>query len=80
MCGRYGLNHPHPVLTDWYRASSMPEFKPRYNIAPTMDIIAVRETESGRIGSTMRWGLIPYWAKDTKKTAGDEQCQGGDNR
>ncbi|SEP42897.1 SOS response-associated peptidase [Nitrosovibrio sp. Nv6] len=38
MCGRYGLNHPHPVLTDWYRASFMPELKPHYNIAPTMDV------------------------------------------
>ncbi|WP_025040050.1 SOS response-associated peptidase [Nitrosospira briensis] len=67
MCGRYGLNHSHPVLTDWYRASYIPELKPRYNIAPAMEILAMRETEPGRIGSTMRWGLIPHWAKDTKK-------------
>lgn len=67
MCGRYGLNHPHTVLTDWYRASFMPELKPRYNIAPTMEILAVRETERGHAGSMMRWGLIPYWAKDAKK-------------
>ncbi|SCY39368.1 SOS response-associated peptidase family protein [Nitrosospira sp. Nsp13] len=57
MCGRYGLNHPHPVLKDWYRASIMPELKPRYNIAPTMEILAVLETEDSRIGSMMRWGI-----------------------
>lgn len=68
MCGRYGLNHPDPVLADWYRASSMPELKPRYNIAPTMDILTVRETASSRIGSMMRWGLIPFWAKDLKRS------------
>jgi putative SOS response-associated peptidase YedK len=45
----------------------MPEFRPRYNIAPTMDILTVRETASSRIGSMMRWGLIPFWAKDLKK-------------
>jgi putative SOS response-associated peptidase YedK len=67
MCGRYGLNHPDPVLADWYRASSMPELKPRYNIAPTMNILTVRETASSRIGSMMRWGLIPFWAKGLKK-------------
>jgi putative SOS response-associated peptidase YedK len=67
MCGRYGLNHPHPVLKDWYRASIMPELKPRYNIAPTTDILVIREGESSRIGSMMRWGLIPFWAKDLKK-------------
>jgi len=67
MCGRYGLNHPDPVLADWYGASFMPELKPRYNIAPTMEILAVRDTDSGRRGSMMRWGLIPYWIKDMKK-------------
>lgn len=67
MCGRYGLNHPHPVLTDWYRATSMPELKPRYNIAPTMEILAVRETEDSRIGSMMRWGIIPHWATAGKR-------------
>jgi putative SOS response-associated peptidase YedK len=66
MCGRYGLNHPHPVLADWYRAS-MPELKPRYNIAPTMDILTVRDTVRGREGSVMLWGFIPYLAKDAKK-------------
>lgn len=67
MCGRYGLNHPDPVLADWYRASSMPEFRPRYNIAPTMDILTVRETGRGRTGSMMHWGLIPFWTKDLKR-------------
>ena len=67
MCGRYGLNHPDPVLAEWYRASSMPELKPRYNIAPTKEILAIRDTDSGRKGSMMRWGLIPYWIKDVKK-------------
>ncbi|SET64066.1 Putative SOS response-associated peptidase YedK [Nitrosospira multiformis] len=67
MCGRYGLNHPDPVLTEWYHASFMPELKPRYNIAPTMEILAIRDTDSGRMGSMMRWGLIPYWIKDVKK-------------
>ena len=45
----------------------MPEIEPRYNIAPTTDIVVVRDGENGRMGSLMRWGLIPYWANDTKK-------------
>jgi putative SOS response-associated peptidase YedK len=67
MCGRYGLNHPHYELSDWYGVSPIPELKPRYNIAPTMKILTVRDTERGREGSMMRWGLIPSWARDTKK-------------
>jgi putative SOS response-associated peptidase YedK len=66
MCGRYGLNHSRPVLADWYKAS-MPEFTPLYNIAPTARVLAVRKTGEDRIGSMMRWGLIPFWAKDLKK-------------
>ncbi len=40
----------------------MPELRARYNIAPMMDILTVRETENGRIGLMMRWRLIPNWA------------------
>ena len=54
-------------MRDWYLASAMPEFDPRYNIAPTTNIVVIREGEEGRAGSMMRWGLIPWWAKDTKK-------------
>jgi putative SOS response-associated peptidase YedK len=63
MCGRFGLNHPHPVLADWYRVAFIPELVPRYNIAPPMDIPVIRTTDRGREGSIMRWGFIPYWAK-----------------
>lgn len=45
----------------------MPELKPRYNIAPTMEILAVLETEDSRIGSMMRWGIIPHWATGGKR-------------
>jgi putative SOS response-associated peptidase YedK len=45
----------------------MPEFAPLYNIAPTARVLTVLETGEGRIGSLMRWGLVPYWAKDRKK-------------
>lgn len=41
---------------------------PVYTWKPTMDIPVVRDTDSGRIGSMIRWGLVPFWAKDLKKT------------
>lgn len=67
MCGRFGLNYPRSTLQDWYGVSAMPEIEPRYNIAPTTNVLVVRDGESGRMGSLMHWGLIPYWAKDTKR-------------
>jgi len=37
----------------------------RYNIAPTQQIAAVRDNESGvRELVMLRWGLVPFWAKD----------------
>jgi putative SOS response-associated peptidase YedK len=42
------------------------DWEPRYNIAPTQQIPVVRQDhkEPIRHASMMRWGLIPYWAKD----------------
>lgn len=67
MCGRFALAYPRSSLTDWYHAVSIPEIEPRYNIAPTDDILVIRDSDQGRAGSTMGWGLIPHWVKDTKK-------------
>jgi len=41
-------------------------FEPRYNIAPTQEILAVRaEAKTGnREAAMLRWGLIPSWSKD----------------
>jgi putative SOS response-associated peptidase YedK len=47
-------------------ARQLPLFQPRYNIAPTQDILVIRaEAKSGeREAALLRWGLIPVWAKD----------------
>jgi len=37
---------------------------PRYNIAPTQPVVVVRQGPKGRELLPMRWGLIPWWAKD----------------
>jgi putative SOS response-associated peptidase YedK len=67
MCGRFALAYPRSSLIDWYHAASMPEIEPRYNIAPSTDILVVRDSANGREGVMMRWGLIPHWVKDTQK-------------
>jgi putative SOS response-associated peptidase YedK len=40
-------------------------FDPRYNIAPTQDVVVVRaDADTGRrAASMMRWGLLPSWTK-----------------
>ena len=65
MCGRYALHtNPHVVALQFGLAMD-PDFKARYNVAPSSNILIVREDpEKGRAADLYRWGLIPAWAKD----------------
>jgi putative SOS response-associated peptidase YedK len=42
------------------------DWEPRYNIAPTQPVPAIRQhpKESVRQISLMGWGLIPHWFKN----------------
>ena len=39
---------------------------PRYNIAPTQEVLAIRNDGLGNRAEMMLWGLVPSWAKDPK--------------
>ncbi len=66
MCGRYTLHTEKEVLAHRFEVDpeSLGELAARYNIAPTDDVLGVRLKEDRRIAMQMRWGLIPFWAKD----------------
>ena len=65
MCGRYVLYGPDKRIIEGFSLKELPPFIPRYNIAPTADVLAVLLGRSGdRIARNMRWGLIPSWAKE----------------
>lgn len=70
MCGRFTLTTPTDELAEYFRIleGGMPSARgrlvPRYNIAPTQPVACVRQALSERELVEMRWGLIPYWAKD----------------
>jgi putative SOS response-associated peptidase YedK len=38
--------------------------EPRYNLTPGQDVAAVREHDGRRRLDALKWGLIPFWAKD----------------
>lgn len=42
------------------------DFGERYNIAPSQRVAVVRKGDTGRQFAMLRWGLIPFWAKDAK--------------
>lgn len=39
---------------------------PRYNIAPSQNVLAITQSESLRDISSFVWGLIPSWSKEPK--------------
>jgi putative SOS response-associated peptidase YedK len=68
MCGRYTLTNADPGLIRarfGLEESAKVEEEPRYNIAPTDPVLAIRRTESGeREPGRLRWGLVPgRWAE-----------------
>lgn len=79
MCGRYSITSPVEALRQLFLFEELPNLQPRYNVAPTQEVPAVRlakpDDDGGDEDRTqepqrslvmLRWGLIPFWAKDAK--------------
>jgi len=65
MCGRFVLTTPISGIQSLFLVEELFNLPPRVNIAPTQDVAAVRLGEDGKRHLAMlRWGLIPFWAKD----------------
>lgn len=66
MCGRYFLDTLPDVLMRHFGATVPPAYEPHWNIAPTQYAPVLRAHGSAHELAMLRWGLIPYWAKDPK--------------
>jgi putative SOS response-associated peptidase YedK len=66
MCGRFAFYSPGEATAALFGVSGALPVEARYNIAPTQYIAAIREDddEDGRELTMLRWGLVPFWAKD----------------
>lgn len=72
MCGRYRLSRRKQLVEEYFDAvPGEEEWTPRYNIAPTQPVPIIRQNpkEPRRELSLVRWGLIPWWAKDSSGAA-----------
>jgi putative SOS response-associated peptidase YedK len=66
MCGRYTLSSPGEVIADLFGLTEPPRLQARFNVAPTQQAPVVRVLAPGSPPALelLRWGLVPYWAKE----------------
>lgn len=69
MCGRFALGDTDAIYSRFRVEVSdeiRKQIKPRYNIAPSQFVPIVYNKEEERTLDLMKWGLVPFWAKDPK--------------
>jgi len=66
MCARLSQILPPEAMRRLFHLDLWKNLPPRYNVAPSQEVWIIRRREDGREALTMRWGLVPGWAKDTK--------------
>lgn len=65
MCGRFAFYSPSEATAALFAVNDALPVEARYNIAPTQYVAAIRnDGETGRQLLMLRWGLVPFWAKD----------------
>jgi putative SOS response-associated peptidase YedK len=65
MCGRFTLKAKPKEVQDALGLPFEPDFTPRYNIAPSQTVLAIRANIDGKPEvALLRWGLVPSWADD----------------
>ena len=72
MCGRFLNKLPPAEIAGIFRTKNVaPNYPARFNIAPTDPVLAVRfNAKTGeRSLDALRWGLIPYGARDMSMAA-----------
>jgi putative SOS response-associated peptidase YedK len=70
MCGRFARKPTQEILAEWFglELEEMPWFAPTYNAAPQIiqPVIRLNRDSGRREAALLRWGLVPFWAKDAK--------------
>lgn len=67
MCGRFAFIPNYDKLRAQFHLDEMREMAPRYNISPGSEILVLCSLDGLQINALqLRWGLIPFWAKDKK--------------
>jgi putative SOS response-associated peptidase YedK len=69
MCGRYARRSDKQKIAELFAVHGpvIPDFGPSWNVAPqtSQPVIRLNRDTGERELVLMRWGLIPFWAKDS---------------
>src|SRR5205085_3927227 len=49
-----------------FKTSSAPKLAPRYNVAPSQEVLTVLNKGGDREFALLLWGLIPSWSKEPR--------------
>ena len=64
MCGRFVQYSDPEIYASRFDLDAVCQAAPRYNVAPTQPVLAIRETGEGKRELVpLRWGLVPAWSK-----------------
>lgn len=68
MCGRFSITGDLDFYAEYFGVDEVvtPALAPSWNVAPTDQVYVIAERDDKRQLGTMRWGLVPHWAGDTR--------------
>jgi putative SOS response-associated peptidase YedK len=64
MCGRFTNSKPEKIKINGINAADLEGAKPRFNIAPSQQVLSVIQTSDEKHALYLHWGLIPSWSKE----------------
>lgn len=68
MCGRFTQSSPPQRYAELFGITTQLSVKPRYNVAPTTNILACRISPEGEKELLpLHWGLVPSWSNGLDK-------------
>ena len=68
MCGRFSITGDLDFYAEYFGVDEVvtDELEKSWNVAPTDPVYVIAERDGLRQLGSMKWGLIPHWAKDTR--------------
>jgi putative SOS response-associated peptidase YedK len=68
VCGRFSITGDLDFYAEYFAVDEVvtEALEKSWNVAPTDPVYVIAEREGRRLLGSMRWGLVPHWAEDTR--------------